>query len=131
MCPSRDDPLKEYSILFSNKLNTHEFLYCAMKKYGSVHLFWNMRRSTSIFLCFNTSISNWTRSTENNRFYGRKTDSSKSARSRHYYLAKSARSRHYHIASDLIIGLIWNARIKGMLSTGQEGDTETTKVRKT
>ena len=99
-CPSRDDPLKEYSILFSNKLNTHEFLYCAMKKYGSVHLSWNMRRSTSIFLCFNTSISNSTRSTENNRFYGRKTDSSKSARSRHYYLAKSARFRHYHLASD-------------------------------
>ena len=57
-CPSRDDPLKEYSILFSNKLNTQEFLYCAMKKYGSVHLSWNMRLSPSIFLCFNTSISN-------------------------------------------------------------------------
>ena len=32
-CPSRDDPLKEYSILFPNKLNTQEFLYCAMEKY--------------------------------------------------------------------------------------------------
>ena len=98
-CPSRDDPLKEYSILFPNKLNTQEFLYCAMKKYGSVHLSWNMRRSPSIFLCFNTAISNSTRSTENNRCYGRKTDSSKSARSRYYYLAKSARSRHYNFAS--------------------------------
>ena len=41
-CPSRDDPLKEYSILFLNKLNIQEFLYSAMKKYGSVHLSWNM-----------------------------------------------------------------------------------------
>ena len=72
-CPSRDDPLKEYSILFSNKLNTQEFLYWAMKKYGSVHLSWNMRRSPLIFLCFNTSISNSTRSTENKKNYGRKT----------------------------------------------------------
>ena len=99
-CPSRDDPLKEYSILFPNKLNTQELLYCAIKKCGSAHLSWNMRRSPSIFLCFNTAISNSTRSTENNRLYGRKTDSSKSARSRHYYLAKYARSRHYHFASD-------------------------------
>ena len=100
LCPSRDDPLKEYSILFPNKLNTQEFLYCAVKKYCSVRLFWNTRRSPSIFLCFNAAISNSTRPTENNRFYGRKKDSSKSTRSRHYYLAKSARSRHYHIASD-------------------------------
>ena len=74
-------------------------LYCAMKKYRSVQLPWNTRRSPSIFLCFNTAISNSTRSTENNRFYGRKTDTSKSARSRHY-LTNSARSRHYHLASD-------------------------------
>ena len=26
-CPSRDDPLKEYSILFPNKLNTQEFIF--------------------------------------------------------------------------------------------------------
>ena len=44
--------------------------------------------------------------------------------------------KHYNkksqiLCPDLIIGLIWNARIKLMLSTGQEGDTETTKVRKT
>ena len=89
-CPSRDDPLKEYSILFPNKLNTQELFYCAMKKYWSVHLSWYTRRSPSIFLCFETSISNSKRSTERNRFYGRKKDSSKSARSRHYYLAKSA-----------------------------------------
>ena len=62
----------------------------------------------SVFLCFNTGISNLTRSTEKN---GRKTYSylpvsSKSARSRHYYLAKSARSRHYPIASDQK----WNER---------------------
>ena len=50
-----------------------------------------------------TAISNSTRSTENNRFYVRKIDSSKSARSRHYYLAKSARSRHYHLASEWTI----------------------------
>ncbi len=99
-CPSRDDPLKEYSILFPNKLNTQEFIYCAMKKYCSVHLSWNTRRSPLIVICFNTAISNSTRSTEKNKCYGRKTDSSKSARSRYYYLAKSARSRHYHIASD-------------------------------
>ena len=105
-CPSRDDPrLKEYSMLFLNKVNTQEFLFCAMKKYCSVHLSWNMRRTPSIFLCFNTAISNSTRSTEKNRFYGRKTDlyspvSSKSARSRYYYLAKSARPRHYYLTSD-------------------------------
>ena len=33
------------------------------------------------------------------------------------------------IHQNLIIGLIRNAMIKGMLSTGREGDTETTKVR--
>ena len=94
LCPSRDDPLKEYSIFFPNKLNTQEFIYCAMKKYCSVRLSW---KTPSIFLCFNTAISNSTRSTEN---YRRKTDSSKSVRSRYYYFAKSARSRHYHLASD-------------------------------
>ena len=26
-CPSRDDPLKEYSMLFPSKLNTQEFLF--------------------------------------------------------------------------------------------------------
>ena len=30
-CPSRDDPLKEYSMFFLNKLNTQEFLFCALK----------------------------------------------------------------------------------------------------
>ena len=43
------------------------------------------------------------------RFYGRKTDSSKSGRSHHYYLAKSTRSHHYHgrptTISRLIIGM--------------------------
>ena len=44
--------------------------------------------------------------------------------------------KHYNkniqiLRPNLIIGLIWNARIKGIISTGQEGDTETTKVRKT
>ena len=49
-CPSGDDPrLKEYSMLFPNKLNTQEFLFCAMKKYCSVHLSWNTRRSPLIF----------------------------------------------------------------------------------
>ena len=43
-----------------------------MKKYCSVHLSWNTRRSPSIVLCFNTAISNSTRSTEKNTFYGRK-----------------------------------------------------------
>ena len=70
---SGDDPrLKEYSMLFPNKLNTQEFLFCAMKKCSSVHLSWNTRRSPSIVLCFNTAISNSTRSTEKNTFYGRK-----------------------------------------------------------
>ena len=33
-CPSRDDPrLKEYSMMFPNKLNPQEILLCAMKKY--------------------------------------------------------------------------------------------------
>ena len=31
----------------------------------------------------------------------------------------------------IIIGLMWNAGIKVMLSTRREGDTETTKVRET
>ena len=79
---------------FSEQTKHTGFPFCAMKKYWSVHVSCNTRRSPSIFLCFNTAISNSTRSTEKNRFYGRKTDSSKSARSRHYYLAKSARSRH-------------------------------------
>ena len=74
LCPSRDDPLKVYSILFPNKLNTQEFIYCAMKKYCSVRLSWNTRRSPSIFICFKAAISNSTRSTENNILYGRKTD---------------------------------------------------------
>ena len=70
-----------------------------------IDLFWNTRRSPSIFLCFNTAISNPTRSTEKDGFYGRKADSyspvsCKFARSLHYYLAKSARLRHYQIASD-------------------------------
>ena len=44
--------------------------------------------------------------------------------------------KHYNkniqiLYPNLIIGLIWNARIKEMLPTGREGDTETTKVRKT
>ena len=107
-CPSRDDPrLKEYSMMFPNKLNPQEILLCAMKKYWSVHLSWITRPTSSIFLCFNTAISNSTRSTEKNSFFARKPDSyspvsSKSARSRHYYLAKSpsARSRHYYLASD-------------------------------
>ena len=64
LCPSRDDPLKEYSMLFPSKLNTQEFIFCAMKKYWSVHLSWNTRRSPSVFLCFNTTISILTRSTE-------------------------------------------------------------------
>ena len=108
-CPSRDDPrLKEYSMLFPNKLNTQEFLFCVMKKYCSVHLSWNTQRSPSIFLCFNTAISNSTRSTEKNGFYGRKTDSyspvsSKSTRLRHYYLATSASPCHYYIGSDRLI----------------------------
>ena len=105
-CPSGDDPrLKEYSMLFPNKLNTQEFLFCAMKKYCSVHLSWNTRRSPSIILCFNTAISNATRSTEKNKILWAKTVSyssvsSKSARSPHYYLAKSARPRHYYLVSD-------------------------------
>ena len=37
--PSRDHPrLKEYSMMFPNKLNPQEFLLCAMKKYQSVHV---------------------------------------------------------------------------------------------
>ena len=105
-CNSRDDPrLKEYSMMFPNKLNPQEFLLCAMKKYWCVHLSWNTRRPPSIFLCFNTAISNSTRSTEKNRFFARKADSyspvsSKSARSRQYCIATSARSRHYNLASD-------------------------------
>ena len=75
---------------------------CLTLEHWCVHFSWNTRRSPSIFLCFNTPISNSTRSTEKNGFYGRKTDShspvsSKSVRSRHYYLAKSARSRHYYL----------------------------------
>ena len=73
-CPSGDDPrLKEYSMLFPNKLNTQEFLFCAMKKYCSVHLSWNTRRSPSIVLCFNTAISNATRSTEKKKNLWAKT----------------------------------------------------------
>ncbi len=89
----------EDSVLFPSKLNTQEFFSLLWR---NTDLSWNKRRSPSIFLCFNTAISNLTRSTEKN---GRKTDSylpvsSKSARSRHYYLAKSAWSRHCHLASD-------------------------------
>ena len=114
--PSRDDPcLKEYSMMFPNKLNTQEFLLCALNKYWCVSSSWNTRSSPSIFLCFNTAISNLTRSTENNCLRENQTHihqsslnppdrattislSSKSARSRHYYIAKSARSRHYYLA---------------------------------
>ena len=36
---SRDHPrLKEYSMMFPNKLNPQEFLSCAMKKSWSVHV---------------------------------------------------------------------------------------------
>ena len=49
-CPSRDDPLNEYSILFPNKLNTQEFLYCAMKKCGSAHLSWNTTLAINLSL---------------------------------------------------------------------------------
>ena len=32
--PSRDDPrLKEYTMMFPNKLNLQEFMLCAVKKY--------------------------------------------------------------------------------------------------
>ena len=48
------------------------FPFCVMKKYLSVHLSWNRRRSPSIFLCFDKAISNSTRSTEKNRFMGEK-----------------------------------------------------------
>ena len=46
------------------------FPFCVMKKYWSVHLSWNTRRSPSIFLCFDKDISNLTRSTEKNIFMG-------------------------------------------------------------
>ena len=89
-CPPGDDPrLKEYSMLFPNKLNTQEFLFCAMKKYCSVHLSWNTRCSPLIFLWAKTDSYS--------------SVSSKSARSRHYYLAKSARPRHYYLVSDRLI----------------------------
>ena len=99
-CPSRDDPLKEYSILFPNKLNTQEFLYCAMEKYD-LSICPGIRDARHQSFSASTQPSQ----TRHDRpkitdLMGRKTDSSKSARLRHYYLAKSARSRHYHLASD-------------------------------
>ena len=33
-CPSRDEALKGYSVLFPSKLNTQEFLFCAMKTHA-------------------------------------------------------------------------------------------------
>ena len=57
-------------------------------------LSWNTLRSPSILLCFNTVISNPTRSTEEDGFYGRKADSYSPVSS------KPARLRHYHLASD-------------------------------
>ena len=104
-CPSGDDPrLQEYSMLFPNKLNTQEFLFCAMKKYCSVHLSWNTRRSPLIF----SASTHPSRPARPKRILWAKTDShssvsSKSARSRHYYLAKSARPRHYYLVSDRLI----------------------------
>ena len=71
------------------------------------HLSWNTRRSPSIFLCSNQP-SQTRHALPKRTGEMRKTDSysavsSKSARSRHYYVAKSARSRHYHLASDRLI----------------------------
>ena len=95
-CPSRDDPLNEYSMLFPNKLNTHDFLFCVMKKH------WYATLAINLSLLQQPSQTRHDRP-KINRFYVREIDSSKSARSRHYYLAKSARSRHYHLASEWTI----------------------------
>ena len=58
-CPSRDDPLKEYSMLFPSKLNTQEFNVCAMKKYWPVHLSWNTRRRHQSFSASTQPSQTW------------------------------------------------------------------------
>ena len=74
-CPSRDDPLKEYSMLFPSKLNTQEFLFVcfdAILICQFVPEYATLAINLSL-LQHNTAISNSARSTEKNGFYGRKT----------------------------------------------------------
>ena len=103
-CHSRDDPcLKEYSMMFPNKLNPQEFLFVCYEE-----ILMCLFVLEFVTLAINLSMlqhshTNSTRSTEKNRLFARKPDSyspviSKSGRSRHYYIAKSARSRHYYLA---------------------------------
>ena len=89
-------------MLFPSKLNTQEFLFCAMKTHGSVLEYAMLAINISLLQHSHLKPDTldrkgrilWARS----RLYS--PVSSKAARSRHYYLAKSARLRHYHLASD-------------------------------
>ena len=94
--------VKEYSVLFAIKPNTQEFPFCVIKDYWSVLGYPTLAINLSLL-----QRSHLKPDTLNQKdgFYGRKADSyspvsSKSARSRHYFLAKPARLRHYHLASD-------------------------------
>ncbi len=115
-CPSRDDPLKEYSMLFPSKLNTQEFLFFVLWCNTDLSICPGIRDARHQSFSASTQPSQTRHARpKGTDFMGEKHSyslvSSKSARSRHcnlansarsrhYYLAKSAWSRHYHLASD-------------------------------
>ncbi len=94
--------LKEYSVSLASKLNKHALLFGAMKTYWSVLEYATLAINLSLLQHSHVKPDTRQKMTD---FMGEKQthirpSSTKSARSRHYYLATPARLRHYHLASD-------------------------------
>ena len=103
-CHSRDDTrLKEYPMMFPNKLNPQEFLcYEEILICPFVLEYTTLAINLSLLQHSHLKLDTLDRKEE---IFARKPDSyssvsCKSARSRHYYIAKSARSRHYYLTYD-------------------------------
>ena len=88
-CPSRDEALKGYSVLFLSKLNTQEFLFCAMKTHGSVLEYAML--AINISLLQHSHLKPDTLDRKGGILW---------ADSYSPVSSKSARLRHYHDASD-------------------------------